>query len=789
MTATTGLALPRSISVSHRYVDIAIRVLLLATTICVFVPFAPVMPAASLDPSWVFAMNEAVARGLVFGKDVVFTFGPYASIYTKAYHPATDAMMLGGSLYLALSYWLCLMVLMRDGRWTWMVFYGAVLATVMYLMDPLFFSYPLIVAIACYRLPRARAGGGVPSRGVYVLVALLFAPLGLLPLIKGSNLLLCGVIALLCAVYFCRRGWGLALVCLLAPVFSMLLFWWAAGQPVHDLPGYFLSMSPIISGYTEAMSLGGKNREVALYLIASISLVAVLLRNGGDAMSRLFLLGAFSLYLFLAFKSGFVRHDGHAVIAGTAVLLAALLLPFISSMRAAIPVLVLALAAWVSIDGHYIKTRWSQLSNISDSVYADAGKGLVRRVSDPEGLQRDFDAALAALGKEANFPPLRGSTDIYSYDQSYLLASGFDWSPRPVLQSYSVYTPALANINREHLLGEHAPDNIIFKVQPIDGRVPATEDGASWPVLLGHYQPTRFAGDYLLLKRNETTARTDEPVVLGRTVARMRETVDVPDTGYPVLVHIDVRPTLLGRLARVLFKPQRLVLTVELTNGSQKSYRAIPGMLNSEFILSPLVENTHEFSFLYGDRKYLSGKRVKAISMSPRGRDKGMWRDEYTITYKQIAWPATPPVRDLYRFDAVAGDVVGKPTMVAEKCVGSIDAVDAISPAPAHAAVSSMLRANGWVFAQDEAGRHVVPDATYLVLTDGDGTRTFFDTRSVVRPDLLPAFKSPGLEHAGYATTIDVSERSGRYTLGLAHQLAGKITICPEFSIPTTITN
>src|ERR1700722_20375304 len=45
------------------------------------------MPLVKPDQSWMMAMNEAVARHLRFGKEIVFTFGPYASIYTRVFHP------------------------------------------------------------------------------------------------------------------------------------------------------------------------------------------------------------------------------------------------------------------------------------------------------------------------------------------------------------------------------------------------------------------------------------------------------------------------------------------------------------------------------------------------------------------------------------------------------------------------------------------------------------------------------------------------------------------------------
>src|SRR5260364_23013 len=70
----------------------------------IFVPFMPYMPSSGLDPSWVYGTNQAVAQGLIFGRDFIFTTGPYGSIYTKAFHPATDYLMLIGGFYLSICY-------------------------------------------------------------------------------------------------------------------------------------------------------------------------------------------------------------------------------------------------------------------------------------------------------------------------------------------------------------------------------------------------------------------------------------------------------------------------------------------------------------------------------------------------------------------------------------------------------------------------------------------------------------------------------------------------------------
>ena len=56
-------------------------------------------------------MNQRIARNLEFGKDIVFTFGPYSSIYTELYDPATGQLMVFGGMFLGICCFLLLLLL------------------------------------------------------------------------------------------------------------------------------------------------------------------------------------------------------------------------------------------------------------------------------------------------------------------------------------------------------------------------------------------------------------------------------------------------------------------------------------------------------------------------------------------------------------------------------------------------------------------------------------------------------------------------------------------------------
>ncbi len=103
-------------------------------------------------------------------------------------------------------------------------------------------------------------------------------------------------------------------------------------------------------------------------------------------------------------------------------------------------------------------------------------------------------AAASGRGWRRLLPPVEGSVDIYPFELSALFAHGFLWAPRPVFQSYPAYNAELDAFICGILEGPNAPQHVFFRVQPIDGRLPALEDAGSWPVLLSRYEIVGYNG-------------------------------------------------------------------------------------------------------------------------------------------------------------------------------------------------------------------------------------------------------------------------------------------------------
>lgn len=614
----------------NQFASLFSKSVLLLITVSVFVPLSPKLPASGIDASWALALNQAVAQGLIFGKEIIFTLGPYSSIYTKAYHPATDFMMVAGSFYLAISYWIVLLLLIKNSRWYGYLIFCIPLFGMLYARDSLFFSYPLLVGLMCFKTVYQENDIPKSNTLLMLLTAFLFAPFGLYALIKGSMLILCFAITFFSILFFLvHRKIKLALVGLGALMTSLILFWLVAGQSLIYLPDYLINSFSIASGFSEAMSNAGDSNEVIFYLITVVLIfLFILYTKQAPKKAKIFLLCIYFIFLWVSFKTGFTRHVGHAFIPGTSILLGGLFLLFIFNSYVTYILLFISLTSWYCLNSHY--TKISIRDNFKSS-YFTAWHGLKNRIKDPYWPEKNFTFIMNFLREQAAFPVLQGTTDIYSYNQAYLISSLNNWLPRPIFQSYSVFTPKLAQINKKHLK-EKGPDNIIFKIEPIDERVPFLEDGASWSLLLTRYHPTRINNDFLFLHKRKRIR--DKKEILSRSENHtLGKPVILSQQKKIVFAKIEIRATIWGKLATLFFKTSPLQMTLHLKNGVTKHYRLIASMAKSGFLLSPLIENTAEFSLLYQKKEALYGKTVKSFIITSNQDKSWFWDNTYTLIF------------------------------------------------------------------------------------------------------------------------------------------------------------
>jgi hypothetical protein len=577
-----------------------------------------------MDNAWSLVRHMAFIRHWQFGKDIVFTYGPWGFLASGYYPPTYPVAVIA---------WIILSLVFLCAGWRLACHLSG---------NRLVAGLWLVGFTAAASIP---AGDDFNARLVaWVLLllflhffveecvftpiqALLVMSLGWLSLVKFTGLVeSVMVVAVIAADNIFRHRrlpwivplWMASLVC----------FWVAARQHLSSLGPFLCNSWRITSGYTEAVMLTGQMeaRNAVCFLLIAALLCAL---TGRVAWARHRFLGALPLaglgtILFIVFKLGYVRNDRHEIASPMALVLISLVclaVAWSGGKRAAGAALCLLIASTLfasSVFNYWLPGNglWKQLAG-TFRIY-----NLFAPVAGPFTgyLRSDYEKNLASERKAHPLPPIEGDTDLYSYDQTVLFAHALPYQPRPIIQSYSAYTPELAAMNAAHLRTARAASNILFAIQPLDGDFPSLDDGLSWPELLTLYDikgRSDDGGRFLLLSR-AASAREFHLTPLQNTSARFGEPVTLPAaTSGPIWVEIEIKKSLAGTVVSALYKPPELMLTVSLQDRTSHRFRLIPGMAGGGFLLSPLIADNRSFAALASTgRQNLAGLEVVSMTIS-----------------------------------------------------------------------------------------------------------------------------------------------------------------------------
>ncbi|WP_427915037.1 hypothetical protein ACPWT1_09015 [Ramlibacter sp. MMS24-I3-19] len=590
-------------------------------TMLVLLPWQPGMPAPTVQASWNDAINVATASHLRFGKDLVVDVGPLASALTHQYSPGTDALMLVASWLLSTGVFLGFVLLAMPGRSTGLLVIVPLLLTQFAGREALFAVLPLMLLLAAEKHEWARW-----HRPLLFLVA---AACALLPLVKASLLwpvLLCTLLAVLALWERSPRD---ALALVVIELLALPAAWVAAGQAVPDLPRYFLSQWTLLGGVAESSASGLPLEDMAVYLGSALLLLCAAQSAAPHPRWRVTV--ATVAILFFGFRAGFVRHDASALVAAAALVLVAFLLAAHRLTIVTAGGLAVAVAAWVSIVGNHESVDPMDRVERFTQVVVRSLDGLQMRVLQPDGMQAQFRTAQQDIARRQPLPHFAGTADLYPADVSVLLASGATWVPRPVPQSQAAATPALATLNEAHLRWA-GPERLYVAVDPADRHYPAFEDGRSWPVLLAHYAPAGIAGNYAVFTRRATPVKVQAGATVFDGSGHLGTPFRLPAAG-PLWAEIDVSPTVLGRLAGLVFKLPPLTLVVRYADGSRKTFRFVPSMARAGFLLSPTVSSARDLVALQSAQsKALSGAATP-VSFGLRGSTatRLLWNESFDV--------------------------------------------------------------------------------------------------------------------------------------------------------------
>lgn len=610
-------------------------------------PWRFLMPGLGHDWSAYTALAYALVSGWQWGHDIIYGLGPLATLYTRVFQEGTLLLTVIFWILMALALVSVLLELLKPVPLpaACVLFLCFALAMTYRRVDTIFFLVPMVAAIGAFRLPRPVHTWKI------VLLALLG---GVSTLAKLPFGVLSFAIFLLLDVDRAFRK----LLPLYVPAFVAALLggYLLAGQDLKYALPYLSFSASIVPEYGEAMQLWGPSSELVWFLICG-ALVGVFFWRQEFPRSRTTIVrgalfaGCAGCFLFMIFKQGFARHDLHTITswdalgAAGAAYIASVWQRIDSRKTVALAAVAVVFATLYSmrVQAEYSGVRaehgelnlWHKLVGGPVQQVASAAIFLWDRDAWLRHQREQREATLASIRRAVPLPALDGPVDSIPAIQSPILAHGLDYRPRPALHETGAFSGRLIAANLAFLRSDRAPRYIIHSAGSIDRRYPSLPDGPLWPELMRLYEPDQLAGQYLVLHRRAAALgdMLSGPV---RASARVGQAISIPMSG-PVFVNIRTRKTFLGRIVQFLFKPGTMWLTVKLADDSLQTYRIIPELIRSGFVLSPLIDDNEKLSALFAGYPELYPKsRVVAFEVNLDGLAKFVYEPTVEVEVRRL---------------------------------------------------------------------------------------------------------------------------------------------------------
>jgi hypothetical protein len=495
-------------------------------------------PTVGLDASWNAGLAMATERGLAFGTEVIFSYGPLGFLQSPTIwfnDLGVLAFVYSSVLYLAL----CGALVWRLSR-TLPLLLSALVAFVLLAVLPLLEQGLLLAVLASFALLEKERSNRVLN--AFVLGASLLAALSaLIKLSTGPAIVSIFLLALIGA----RVGrWRI--VAFLALLFlELVLLWTLAGQSLANVPAFLESAWQIDSGYSTAMlrevDAAGWKVTAAVLAATAIGLGLVVVATRGrfrDCLARRCGVLLMAVAAFTVFKEAVVRTDApHLSLFFSGACLLWIAIPWSGERRRWL----LAGAAVILLAGLPVRppglpTRLDVPANLRFAGEQVQSLVSTSRREDLMAAGRAGMKAVYRLDRPTRAALRHHTVAIEPWEAGVAWAYHLDWEPLPVFQNYSAYTSALDAENARALEAPWGPERLLrenpllvypeFETADLDSRFAGWDPPAQARAALCHFAPVHQTERWELLQR--VPNRCSAPRALGGVEATAGEEVPVP---------------------------------------------------------------------------------------------------------------------------------------------------------------------------------------------------------------------------------------------------------------------
>ncbi|HTL16948.1 MAG TPA: hypothetical protein VL793_06915, partial [Patescibacteria group bacterium] len=586
---------------------LSITFALLVTLVCLTVP--TLAPDLGIDTSWCAVLQWAHERGLQFGKDIVFTYGPFGYLlapYCLAQPPRT-LILSNVVICFGIALGLCLVARRLGIVWRIALLFFFVLesANAEIKADLL-----LQVGLLCWGLLCIIETG----RRQKACVAGFIALAGFTALTKVVYLFVVGFSVGALTIYFMTTN-NRKLAWTFIATFSaaFITAWLGSGQNLLQLGPFIQSAFVLSREYDQAAALGGLPLlRVWGIVLGCVVLIALLFRVYGafgessqrTRFRKVVLFSWIAGLLLVVWKHSLVRldrlHFFDLAVFGPVAALALEALPSGASPSRLVARSASICAALLSVyivESSFLPGVWPSLAQVFAQAVAHT-----RLILTPAAAWRALDADVEARRQEAQLPELRrilgkATVDVFGFHQAHALLNGLNYKPRPVFQSYVAYNHELARLNEQFYLSSSAPDYVLFELAGLEHRFPAMDDARAFQALLVNYDFAAAESGFLLLKRRSSVPAQMTSIAQG--AFNLGQRLDLSRfSGDDLWLEIQMQPTWWGRILKFIYRPAPIRCSVwTKSNGAPKAMgrrQAAPSVLASGFFCRPFFVKTED---------------------------------------------------------------------------------------------------------------------------------------------------------------------------------------------------
>ncbi|WP_312939696.1 hypothetical protein [Oscillibacter sp.] len=740
--------------------DLIFRGVLYALTLFLSLPlhFASVVPG--LDASGSYILNIAPSLGLKMGSEIFSTYGPLGflcKLENFGNNVAVGLLVYGGVVLLEACLLFPIYFRIGERSTVRLAITTVLLWPVLQMAFDLYLASLLLLALGLAWF------SGQKWQKRYFAIACLLAVFTAFVKFSGCILAFSSLVIFVLVLFFKDRTQSLRLGVLVLSVPVLFVAFFLLYNPsLQGLIGYVRSAMELSGGYSTAMSFWteywAKTLSFAVVTGGAYCVILTLVL-WADRERGLFML-IFCGPFFTVFKLGFVRADGHTdqffQMFLAFLLLISLFLDFhklreqfsgrmaLSLLSAA--VVFLAVAIPVSALNWAPRDYFNRLRNIQQQLTG----GIANTINTPiAGADPLSEALLEQIG---DIP-----TAVFPWEYSIFAYNDLNIEVMPVFAGFSAYTPYLDELNAQYFSDEaRAPDQVLFRRDAIDNRLPLLDMPATWAALQTYYTAVYFDNVYLLLSRVETP-QSAQIVPLSQETCEKAAVVQVPAGQGPVSMEVQADLTFWGRLSKFFYQIPEVNLTLTYASGHVYTGRVLPELLSSGATI-----NYYPCDLSQCVEVLTQGKIYDpVVSFQFSGPGWAFYKDAIKISFFEDTAPQQT-YNDCMNFYA---EQKPDPTTGLSAMTNGMDTIiDMVNEQPPVDSLSVFsgqgIRLRGWAF---DAAANASPEKIYVRL----GER-YFEMPAVDSADLTAYFNNPGYNRARYDGILNTSGlEPGTYDLVL----------------------